>query len=160
MKNTIHTLISIAIVVGFSACSATYNTGVAKTSYTPKAIDNAKLENGALIKVADGLYINKVDNKSTVFFLASSFSTMLGFDSLDSVIVTEGKHSIQFQRDGKTGYRNLFIGSMHYKKGHEYFINYTEFDSRQIYYWMEDLTDNKVVYGKKVTEESLKNKKD
>ena len=145
MKKIVYLVVAFAIALGFSGCGTKYYEGELRSSYMPEVINNASKDKSALIKVASGMTIWKVDRERKVNFLKMLFS-----GGLDSIIVEEGKHTISCSRK-----RDINIGSVMYKAGHEYLIDYTEVGGKKIYYWVKDLTDNIVVYGKETTKESL-----
>jgi len=114
--------------------------GELKEQYEPPlAIDDAPISEQALIKAADNLIIVKVDGERY-----SNFAKVMIGQGVTSVRVREGEHTIM----GSLGV-DLNIGRVYYKKGHEYFIDYAKRHPK-IHYWVEDLTENKIVYGKKI----------
>lgn len=113
--------------------------GELKASYKPLAIDDGPVSELAVIKAADNLIIVTVDGKRY-----SNFVKVMVGKGVAAVIVKEGRHTIL----GFLGV-DLNIGSVFYKKGHEYFIDYAR-RSPKVHYWVEDLTTGEIVYGKKV----------
>ena len=147
--------LGIALLVFFFAlagCSTTYTyyQPEPRAEYYPYAVENVKPETAATIKTAEGVSIFKVDNDR----VASFFEAMAG--KHDSVLVAEGEHSLVCSRRS-TG-RDMVIGKVFYKANHEYLIDFIEESNgnrTKTYYWVKDLTDNKVVGGKEVTREEL-----
>jgi len=163
MRKIVYWLTIILALLSITGCGATYVSGNIKESYSPEYININKGEDNALIKVAEDLYIWKVDDKELVgsakraFLIAAQAALgvlMIDISAPDSLVVKEGKHTIFIMKKGR-GY-HLSIQNMPFEKEHEYLINFIERkngESFRIYYWMEDLTENKVVYGKKKTKE-------
>ena len=150
MKN-IKILLITSLLVIVSGCTS-YNAGEVRSSYKPLIIDvDTTSENIVTIKTADGLDIWKVDNKRKVNFIKMMFS-----GGLDSIVISEGRHSLVASSNGV----DLRISSFNYIGGHEYFIDYVSAksgESIRVIYWVKDLTEEKVVLGKEVTIEELKN---
>lgn len=114
-----------------------------RESYTYTSIEGADKENGAIIKCGQGTYIWAVDGNRKVSALQLLLS---GNEGLDSIIIKDGYHSISAAvRSG-----GFEIGTVKYESGHEYFIG-TYANGNKLHYWVEDLTTQKVVYGKKFT---------
>jgi len=131
--------IIIALSVLMSGCSSKV-LGEPKPRYKPTYIDQVAETELAYIKVANGLGIWSVDNKRIV----SAARLMFG-NGVDSVKVKEGTHSFR-ARYKKTDFT---VGTAKYEKGHEYFLDYVAYSSK-IFYWVKDMTTNKVVYGKEI----------
>ena len=141
MKRISIGIMTLFIILGLTGCGVSYYEGQLKSSYNPTSMNGASKDKGALIKVADGLIIWKVDGERKVNFVKVMFGK-----GLDSIIVKEGKHTLSCSRG-----IDVNIGTINYKSGHEYFIDYIEVkdgDRRSIHYWVKDITDNKIVYGK------------
>ncbi|TXR52101.1 hypothetical protein [Reinekea thalattae] len=150
--NKIKLFAVIVFAIFIVGCSSTsYHAGELKDSYTPTAIDVADDNNVAIVKVADGLTIWKVDGDRKV-----GIFKMLFRKGLDSLLLSEGDHYLTGSIKGK----DLRIKQASYVGGHEYFIDYltvTVGDRMTVYYWIKDLTDDKVILGREITEEELKN---
>ena len=149
MKKIITGIMILSIILGLSGCGASYYEGQLKSSYNPISMNGASKDKGAIIKVADGLIIWKVDEERKVSFVKVMFGK-----GLDSIVVNEGKHTLSCSRG-----MDINIGSINYKSGHEYFIDYLEIvDGRRksIHYWVKDLTDNKIIFGKEKTKKDFK----
>ena len=144
-------LIFILLVISlFSGCaSQSFSEGGLKESYKPVAINNVDKSDAALIKAATGLSIWKIDGERQV----NGFKVLFK-GGYDSVLLSEGFHTIS----GTMG-RDVNIGRTYYKKGHEYLIDYLKVmngRSGKIYYWVKDMTDGKVVYGKEKNKSEFK----
>ncbi len=107
------------------------------TKYSPVYIDKAPDSELAYIKSADHLIIVTVDGERKV-----NFVKVMAGSGIDSIKIKEGNHTIL----GSLGV-DINIGKVFYKKGHEYFIDYAK-EGQRIHYWVKDLTEDKVVYGK------------
>lgn len=141
MKN-----IGVAVLVAFSimmsGCSSK-QLGEPKANYEPKYINKLSEDNLAYIKVAKELGIWRVDRNREANFI----NVMLS-GGLDSIKVKEGKHTLSLSFKGK----DIHIGQVYYKKGHEYFVDYV-FEGKRIYYWVKDINTNDVVYGKEIKDD-------
>lgn len=141
MKKISIGIMTLFIMLSLTGCGASYYEGQPKPLYNPTSIDGASENKGALIKVANGLIIWKVDGERKVNFVKAMFGK-----GLDSIIVKEGIHTLSCSKG-----MDVNIGAIKYKSGHEYFIDYLEVKDgsrRSIHYWVIDITDNKIVYGK------------
>jgi hypothetical protein len=146
MNKIISLTITIMFIVIFTGCfGKNYIYGQFKSNYNTVNLYGGSKEKGALIKVADDLIIWEVDGIRKV----NVFKLMFG-KGIDSLILKEGKHTLGLSFFGT----DINIGEVYYKPGHEYFINYLVVKSK-IYYWIEDLKNNKVVYGKKKTKKDF-----
>ncbi len=126
------------LVTGCS--SKSYFEGDIRDAYEPTSINGAQKGTSALVKTAAGISIWKVDGKREV----SAFNVLVS-GGLDSILLTEGYHTIGCTRRG-----DINIGKTYYKKEHEYLIDYLEEKDgsrRRVYYWVKDLTEDRVVYG-------------
>ncbi len=116
--------------------------GEVKSHYSPVYIDKAPDSELAYIKSANNLIIVTVDGERKVNFI----KVMAG-KGIDSIKIKEGYHTIICYLGV-----DINIGKVFYKKGHEYFIDYSKGDTsygrQKIHYWVKDLTENKIVYGK------------
>jgi hypothetical protein len=133
-----HALFISLFLIGCS--SKSYLEGDVRETYDPVLINGAQKETAALIKTSAGISIWKIDGKREV----SAFNVLLS-GGYDSILLNEGYHTISCTRGG-----DINIGKTYYKSGHEYLIDYMEEkdgNRRRVYYWVTDLTDNKVVYG-------------
>ncbi|WP_415398300.1 hypothetical protein [Sulfurimonas sp. CS5] len=142
-----------SLLLLFTGCSTTYYEAKPKDTYTPTKInvtEKYSKNDVALIKVADGISIWEVDGERKV----NAFKMILGLSGLDSILIPEGDHRFACRKKYRSGY-NIRINNTFFKGGHEYLVDYLQVDDKKIYYWVEDLTDGKIVYGKKVTAESL-----
>ena len=141
----------ILVTLMFSGCaSQSISQGGLKESYKPVAINNVEETDAALIKAASGLSIWKVDGERQV----NGFKLLVK-GGYDSILLSEGFHTIS----GSMG-RDVNIGKTYYKKGHEYLIDYLKVmngQSGKIYYWVKDMTEGKVVYGKEKKPSEFKN---
>jgi len=151
MKNIKMLLVTCMLVI-VSGCTS-YKSGEVRSSYTPLAINvnESNKEKIVTIKAADGLDIWKVDNKRQVNFIKLMFT-----GGLDSILLPEGKHSMM--ATSITG--DLRIPLYNYVGGREYFIDYVSKksgDAKSIYYWVKDVTTDKVVLGREKTIAELKN---
>lgn len=113
--------------------------GEVKSEYSPVYIDKAPDSELAYIKSADNLIIVTVNGERKVNFA----KVALG-QGIDSIKIKEGYHIIMLHLG-----MDIHIGKTFYKKGHEYFIDYAK-KNRKVYYWVKDITENKVVYGKEM----------
>ncbi len=152
MKKTI--LISLLLLIGFvvTGCGVKYRSGEVRSLYEPIKVDNVEKNQGALIKVVQNFIINRVDNRS----IPGDFSMENRFNqNVYSLIVKEGKHSI-WAKLYLSGYypQNAYFNDVEYKANHEYIIDYFVANHR-VYYWVKDVTDNKVVYGTEKTEKDF-----
>lgn len=141
------TIIATALF-GMSACTS-YIEGEMRGSYTPVAIGTTAKNNHATIKTASGISIWQLNGKRLVNPIAVMIT-----GGHKAITVPEGYHSLSCHRG-----RDLFIKKTHYKAGHEYFIDYLEVksgSSRTFYYWVKDLTENKIITGKEITPDDLK----
>jgi len=93
----------------------------------------------AVINTSNGLSIWEVDGDRKV----SAIKIMAAGTGLNSFLFSEGTHTI----GGLVNKRQIRIGSVNYKAKHEYLIDYL-IEDRKIYYWVKDLTDDVVVYGR------------
>lgn len=119
-----------------------YNRWIANLSKTIKeqVIYRASLTgNEAVVNTSEGMSIWEVDGDRRV----SAIRIMSTGVGLNSVLFSEGTHTI----GGMVKKRQLKIGAVDYKAKHEYLIDYI-IEDETIYYWVKDLTDNVVVYGK------------
>lgn len=149
MKKLLLSTILLGILFGFVGCATSggllgvKNNGIVKKLYNPLYIDKDEDSKLAYIKAAENLIIVTVNgDRKTPFY-----KVMIG-QGIDSIKIKEGTHTIK----GWLGI-DINIGSTYYKAGHDYFIDYKrESVSRgtKISYWIKDLTDNKIVYGKEV----------
>lgn len=148
-KVSLSILVGLVVMFSFSGCSSkSYMEAEMRSEYKPVNVDNKPIEDSALIKVADGMIIWAVDGDRKVNFAKVMFGS-----GLDSIYVSEGEHFISCSRK-----YDVNIGKTFYKAGHEYFIDYLEeksSDRIKIYYWIKDLTDNKVVFGKELKKEDF-----
>jgi len=139
MKKSI-LLVSVVVAVMMTGCGL--KNGEIKESYKPVSIDNAQESDQAYIKAAGKLLIWSVDGVRKVNFVKLSIGI-----GIDSIKIKEGYHTLR----GTLGV-DINIGKVFYKKGHEYLIDYAygdrKYGRQEIHYWVMDLTDNKVVYGK------------
>jgi len=149
MNKTMFGAICFILAIGLVGCGSKIEQGSAKDSYNPKVMSTGSMEKSAVVKVADSLYLWQVDGKKLVGRFKMN---MFGGSGPDSVRVNEGVHSIYFKK--KKIENNFYIKNVSLQGKHEYLINYI-IKSGMIHYWVEDLTDNKVVYGKKITKEDL-----
>lgn len=146
LKNVL--IVIILSVMPAGCASISYSAGVEREEYDPVIVGDATAENSALVKAVGGLYIFKVDRER----IANFAKVAMGLGP-DSVRVREGTHTMSC-----TYGRDLHIGAVNYKAGHEYLIDFAsrkDGNRVKIYYWVKDLTDNEVVYGKEVTVEEL-----
>jgi len=146
-------------LVALSGCGAKFVSGEIKDSYSPKSIDNAKDDNAAVVKLAGGLYVWKVDRQELVGSFKRGFSlagNLIGMDEPDSLILNEGSHSLFLTKQGRE--YSMAILQFPFKRNHEYLVGYIEKNNgnyHKIMYWMEDVTEGQVVYGKKKTKENF-----
>ncbi len=151
-KLVIGLLISLLAIAGCSK-SYSYFEASARTEYFPFAVKNVEKGKAAFIKAADGVSIFKVDGER----VANMFEAMAG--KHDSVLVAEGSHTLVCSL--RSNGRDMYIGKAFYKANHEYLVDFaSENDGRTTttHYWVKDLTDNKVIFGKEMTEESMRKK--
>ena len=130
-------IISI-LMVGCS--SKSYLEGDIRETYEPVSINGAQEGNSAFVKTAAGISIWKVDGEREV----AAFKVLVS-GGLNSIFLNEGYHTISCTRRG-----DIHIGKTYYKKDHEYLIDYLEEKDgsrRRVYYWVKDLTEDRVVYG-------------
>jgi hypothetical protein len=113
--------------------------GEEKKAYNPMYIDFLDDSELAFIKSADNLIIFSVNNERKV----SPFKVTMG-KGLDSIKIREGNHRISAWLGV-----DINIGKVFYKAGHTYFIDYAK-KGDYVHYWVKDLTDNKIVYGKEI----------
>jgi len=133
-------LVKLFIVglVLLSGC-ASHNTGEPRQSYSPLYLDKTTPEEElAFIKAADKVILISVDGVRKVNFAKVMFGK-----GLNSIKIKEGFHTLL----GSFQERGLRIGKTFYKANHEYFIDYAVSDG-YIHYWVKDLTENKIIYGK------------
>lgn len=150
MKKMSLSLLFLIIILNISGCSlkggflGVTNVGEPRESYEPVYIDKAPESELAYIKTAGGIIIVSVDGDRKVNFA----KVMVGI-GIDSIKIKEGEHTI----DGFIG-ADVRIGTVYYKKGHEYLIDYAKGSSsygrQTVHYWVKDLTNNKIVYGKEI----------
>lgn len=63
-----------------------------------------------------------------------------------SIVVKEGKHKINFYFDA----HNMTSASLYFKEAHKYLFDfYIDSTKRKINFWIYDITEKKVVWGKK-----------
>ncbi len=154
MKRISITVMILLIILSFTGCSSKFINGEMKSSYTPLKVGKNIETQSAIIKVADGLLVWKVDGEETT----SKFQLFLPYiisNRTYSVIVDEGNHSISIKYYANNSMATMYFKEIMYKSNHEYFIDYIIYDSI-INYWIKDLTDNKIVYGKEKTEKDFK----
>ena len=145
MKKIFIVSITIFLMLNLISCSSKiYKEGQIKSSYNSVMIGNAHSSNDPFIMVANGLFIRKIDNN-----VVSTVKDLMSKNAVDAVVVKSGIHSITAHNQ-----IDIDIGNVNYKKGHEYLVDYLQVNGR-VYFWVKDLTVNKVVYGKEVTEETL-----
>jgi len=132
--------ISVLCVLFFISGCTSITVGKVQSSYSPVSIDGANVNDSATVKTARGLIIWKVDRDRKV-----SIPKVMFGKGLDSILVTEGEHSIGGSLKGT----DINISKTHYKSGHEYIINYV-INGDQIRYWVKDLTNDEVIYGTEV----------
>ncbi len=145
-------LVSVLAMVGCSK-SYTYFEADVRSEYYPFAVENVKEDKAATIKTVNGVSIFKVDDNR----IANLFEAMAG--KHDSILVAEGSHTLVGSKRS-TG-RDMYIGKAFYQANHEYLIDYIEErEGRTIttHYWVKDITENKIVFGKEITLESLMKK--
>jgi hypothetical protein len=135
------------IILNLTGCGS-YRNGQLIPSYKPTNL-TTKADKGALIKVAQDFTIYKVDDNRIVSILNSL--NPFG-KTIYAINVDEGKHTIwlDLYLKGK-GYENKST-SMHdvyFKNNHEYLIGYAILNMR-VLYWIKDITDDKVVYGREI----------
>lgn len=148
--NTIKILLITCMLVIVSGCTS-YSAGELRDSYSPFVVygqeSNDKV---ATVKAASGLTIWSIDHVRKVSAVKKYFG-----GGLDSVLLPEGKHTLKAAKSGV----NLNISTFYYVSGHEYFIDYVykkSGGSKRVYYWVKDLTEDKVVLGKEITIDELK----
>lgn len=142
-------------MVGISGCSSvSFTKGEILDEYMPEDIGVVNEKNAAVVKVTSGLFIWKVDKDEIV----SKFDRNFRFGKRPyAVRVVEGKHDIYLMGSGG----NMLIKGLSTVAGHEYLIeNLTKMEryGGKIYYWVRDLTDGTIVYGKEMTQEELMSK--
>jgi hypothetical protein len=147
MKKLSTGLIALFIILNLTGCGS-YRNGQLIPSYKPTNL-TTKADKGALIKVAQDFTIYKVDDNRIVSILNSL--NPFG-KTIYAINVDEGKHTIwlDLYLKGK-GYENKST-SMHdvyFKNNHEYLIAYAILNMR-VLYWIKDITDDKVVYGREI----------
>ncbi|QFR49550.1 hypothetical protein FJR48_07310 [Sulfurimonas lithotrophica] len=135
-------VIVIAITLLLSGCSSKV-LGEPKARYKPTYVDKIPESELAYLKLANGVGIWSVDGKRIV----SAARLMFG-NGDDSVKIKEGPHNFRL-RYKKTDFT---LGTAHYEKGHEYFLDYVA-NSSSISFWVKDMTTNKVILGKEIKDE-------
>lgn len=149
MKSFIFITIMLIVLNGFTGCAmkggvlGVKDLGEVKDKYTPIYINKLPEPELAYIKSANNLLIVTVDGDRKVPF----YEVMVG-KGIDSIKIKEGNHSI----GGWLGV-DINIGTVYYKAGHEYFIDYAKkpgYRGTDIHYWIKDITENKIVYGKEI----------
>lgn len=141
MKNTRLSVILLVLSILSGCASQSFIEGELQSKYKPVAIDGALENESAIIKVASGLSLWKVDGVRQV----NGFK-LLFKGGYDSILLKEGFHRISVSMG-----RDIHIGKTYYQKGHEYLIDYLKVmngNSGKIHYWVKDITDGKIVYGK------------
>jgi hypothetical protein len=91
------------------------------------------------IKTAKGLSFWRVDNDRK----ASAMKVLASGKGINNVVLMAGNHTL----GGLVSGQQINIGTVDYKAKHEYLVDYL-IEDKMIYYWVKDLTDNVVVYGK------------
>lgn len=142
----------ILIMATIAGCSSVnFTKGEILDEYMPEDIGVVGDKNAAIVKVTSGLFIWKVDKQEIV----SKFDRNFRFGKRPyAVRVVEGKHDIYLMGGGG----NMLIKGFAAVAGHEYLIeNLSKMErySGKIYYWVRDLTNGTIVYGKEVTQEEL-----
>jgi hypothetical protein len=114
--------------------------GEYKSTYSPLYINQLEESKLAYVKSANHLIIVAVDGTKVTPF----YEVTVG-QGIDSIKIEEGYHAIK----GFLGV-DIKIGRVYLKAQHEYFIDYIrkpgDYGRTKIYYWVKDLTDNKIVY--------------
>lgn len=148
------TVFGISILVGsilFTGCASkgsgllgVQDNGIVKEQYSPMYIDKLQESELAYVKSAENLIIVSVDGTR----ISPFYEVMLG-QGADSIKIKEGSHTLMGFLGVDINIRKVFL-----QAGHEYFIDYTKkpgnYGRTKIHYWIKDLTDDKVVYGKEV----------
>lgn len=137
MKKSYIVVITVAMALGLNGCSLSFFSQEARTAIFDVDKNTPKSQ-VVHIATADGISIWKIDGERKVNFVKLTFG-----GGLTSVTLPAGKHSL-----GCTIGQDIRIGSVDYIAGHDYLVDYT-IDGRKVYYWVEDLTANTVVYGTK-----------
>jgi len=136
-KISIMLLVLLSIVI--SGCGSKV-LGEPKSAYKPVYIDKVHESELAFVKASSKLGFWSVDGKRIV-----NATRLLFGNGADSVKVKEGKHSFRLQYKKTT----ISLGSAYYKKGHEYLVDYVEYD-KKIHYWVKDLNTNEIIVGKEI----------
>lgn len=144
MKNIIYV---ISIILLLSGCATNYQPGEMSDDYSPYSFNLEADKPVVVVKAAKGTRFWEVDGKR----IASIPSMMFG-GGYDSIKVNAGVHSFSASRG-----RDMNIGNVNLLEDHEYYLNHLKADDR-IYYWLEDITTKKVIYGRKQTIEMLEAK--
>ena len=145
------------MIIIISGCGARFHEGNVKTSYNPQSVNGVSIEHNALIKVTDGFTIWQVDKVR----LIDNFQVNFLFGKrVDSIIIKEGQHTIYTKLyAADKGYLNINIYFKNFtvKSNHTYLIDYI-ITGNQVFYWIKDLTENKVVYGTEKTKKDFEKK--
>jgi hypothetical protein len=147
--------IIVLFMTGITGCSSvSFTKGEILDEYVPMDIGVVSDKDAAIVKVTSGLFIWKVDKQEIV----GKFRRNLHLGSKPyAVRVVEGKHDIYLMSDGS----NILVKGLSTVAGHEYLIESLikmERYSSKIYYWVRDLNDGTIVYGKEMTQEKLMSK--
>ena len=136
-------LIALAATLTLTACGSGFVQGESRASYKPVVVGDVDNNERAIIKPAKGFYVRNVDGKRVV----NVVTTAMG-GGHKSVSLSAGKHRLGLFFNSNV----VNVGEIDYQAGHEYFIDFF-YAEPQVYYWVKDLTLNKIVWGREMTPE-------
>lgn len=125
-------VISLVCLFVITGC-ATKSTGIGQ------GFSTALSQNTAQLTALDGITIVKIDNTRISSILEVMFKTGKTMVTIDA-----GNHSILASKG-----RDLRIGNINYLANNNYSIR-SKTKGRKIYYWVENTTVDKVVWGTKI----------
>ncbi|MFB9137637.1 hypothetical protein M1D72_05420 [Vibrio sp. AK197] len=154
MKTWILIGVLSALLTGCS-CGPAFVQGEMEEEYEVKTIGQVE-DNSPVVYGAHSVYFTKVNRQK----LSGIKYLRLGLSGFPNAIrLPEGEQTLYLWRDGNPDF-NLFLSKIQLVNDHKYLVDYItkpEGNFVRIFYWVEDLNDGSVVYGKRVTPTMMTN---